>query len=75
MFKFEISDRIDSLSDRQKTFFANCQRKLKAADREDEYEKIRAEYQKVIEDSNEKVNAAEECYTLVDRLASKSIRN
>lgn len=52
-------------------FFANCQRKYKASDREEEFEKIRAEYAKVVEDANEKVQIAEECYGLVDRYLRK----
>ena len=56
--KFEFSDRVDSLADRQKTFFGSC-RKLKAADREEEFEKIREEYKKVVEDANEKVQISE----------------
>ena len=53
-----FSDRVDSLADRQKTFFGSC-RKLKAADREEEFEKIREEYKKVVEDANEKVQISE----------------
>ena len=65
-------DRVDTLSSRQKLFFANCSRKLiKPAEREEEFEKIRAEYKKVVEDSNEKVQIAEDCYTLVDRYLRK----
>ena len=38
---------MDSLEDRQKTFFANCSKnKLKGSEK-DEYESIRKEYQKV----------------------------
>ena len=40
-------DRVDSLEDRQKGFFANCAKnKLKGPERE-EYESIRKEYHKV----------------------------
>ena len=39
---------MDSLEDRQKSFFANCSKnKLKGSEK-DEYESIRKEYQKVI---------------------------
>ena len=42
-----IVDRVDSLEDRQKTFFSNCAKnKLKGSEK-DEYESIRKEYQKV----------------------------
>ena len=44
---FWTVDRVDSLEDRQKTFFANCSKnKLKGSEK-DEYESIRKEYQKV----------------------------
>ena len=40
-------DRVDSLEERQKNFFANCAKnKLKGSEKE-EYEGIRKEYQKV----------------------------
>ena len=45
---FLTVDRVDSLEDRQKTFFTNCSKnKLKGSEK-DEYESIRKEYQKVI---------------------------
>merc|ERR1712121_255371 len=66
-----VQNRVDSLSERQKTFFANCSRKLKASEREEEFEKIREEYKKVVEDANEKVQISEECYSLVDRYLRK----
>ena len=68
---FSVPDRVDSLADRQKTFFVNCSRKLKAGDRDEEYKKIKAEYEKVVEDANEKVQIAEDCYGLVDRYLRK----
>ncbi len=64
------TDRVDSLADREKTFFASCKR-LKPAERNEEYEKIRKEYAKVIEDSSEKIQNAEECYNLVDKYLRK----
>merc|ERR1712173_218823 len=60
-----------SLQDRQKTFFANCNKKLKPEERDAEFEKIREEYKKVIEDASEKIQASEECYSLVDRYLRK----
>ena len=68
---FLILDRVDSLAERQKTFFANCNKKLKAADRDEEFEKIKTEYKKVVEDAQEKVQIAEDCYGLVDRYLRK----
>ena len=45
---------MDLLSERQKTFFANC-KKTKPEEREVEFEKIKEEYRKVIEDASEKI--------------------
>ena len=61
---------MDLLSERQKTFFANC-KKTKPEEREVEFEKIKEEYRKVIEDASEKIQASEECYSLVDRYLRK----
>lgn len=66
-----VQNRVDSLEERQKTFFANCAKnKTKGSERE-EYEGIRKEYQKVIEDSSEKVQLAEDSYSLVDKYMRK----
>jgi hypothetical protein len=40
-----LTDSVDTLDDRQKVFFSNC-RKLKPAERDEEYEKIKKEYSK-----------------------------
>ena len=61
---------MDLLSERQKTFFSNC-KKAKPEEREVEFEKIKDEYRKVIEDASEKIQASEECYSLVDRYLRK----
>ena len=37
-------NQVDQIVNREKIFFANCSRKLKPAEREEEYEKIRNEY-------------------------------
>lgn len=66
-----VQNRVDSLENDQKVFFASCAKKLKAGDREEEYEKIRREYRKVVEESSEKIQIAEECYSLVDRYLRK----
>ena len=45
-----FSDRVDSLEDRQKTFFNSCAKnKIKDTDKEKEYDSIRKEYHKVLE--------------------------
>ena len=58
------------MEQKQKVFFASC-RKLKSAERDDEFEKIRKECAKVIEDSSEKIQTAEESYNLVDKYLRK----
>ncbi|TRY76445.1 hypothetical protein TCAL_15963 [Tigriopus californicus] len=66
------SDRVDRLNERQKGFFGNC-KKVKVGERDEEFQKIRAEYTKVIEDSNEKIQNAEECYNLIIEEAGSGI--
>jgi hypothetical protein len=67
-----FTDRVDSLDERQKTFFSNCNKKnTKNNDKESEFENIKGEYKKVIEEAGEKVLVAEECYGLVDRYLRK----
>jgi len=66
-----VQNRVDSLEERQKNFFSNCAKnKLKGSEKE-EYESIRKEYQKVIEDASEKVQLAEDSYSLVDKYMRK----
>lgn len=63
---------MDQLDEKQKVFFANCtSKRLKGPDREEEYEQLRQEYQKVIEDASEKVALAEDSYSLVDKYMRK----
>ena len=42
-------------------------------DREDTYEKIKKDYKKVVEEASEKIQIAEECYSLVDRYLRKLV--
>jgi hypothetical protein len=46
---------------RQKEFFAGAA-KMSAQQREEEYNKIKKDYTKVIEEANEKIHIADECY-------------
>jgi len=66
----EVQNKVDVLAAKEKAFFASCKR-LKASERNDEYEKIRREYAEVIGQSSEKIQNAEECYNLVDRYLRK----
>ena len=38
-----VQNQVDQIKDREKVFFANCSRKLKPTEREEEYEKIKNE--------------------------------
>ena len=40
-----VQNKVDQIVTREKIFFANCSRKLKPAEREEEYEKIKNEYE------------------------------
>lgn len=57
---------MDSLEKKVKTFFTNA-KKMKSNDKEVEYENIRKEYYKTLEDADEKVHLANQMYDLVDR--------
>lgn len=57
---------MDSLEKKVKTFFGNV-KKLKPNEKETEYETIRKEYYKTLEDADEKVHLANQMYDLVDR--------
>lgn len=46
-------------------------KKARSEEREVEFDKIKEEYRKVIEDASEKIQAAEDCYSLVDRYLRK----
>ncbi|XP_040575436.1 inhibitor of growth protein 3 isoform X2 [Lepeophtheirus salmonis] len=65
-----LENRVDSLEERQKSFFTNCKRYC-PSEREDELVKIRKEYKKVGEEASEKISIAEDCYSLVDRYLRK----
>lgn len=57
---------MDSLEKKVKTFFSNA-KKMKLNEKETEYEAIRREYYKTLEDADEKVHLANQMYDLVDR--------
>ncbi|XP_023332295.1 inhibitor of growth protein 3 isoform X2 [Eurytemora carolleeae] len=65
-----VENTVDNLEARQKTFFQSASR-LPAQQREEEYNKIKKDYNKVIDESNEKLHIAEDCYGLVDRYLRK----
>jgi inhibitor of growth protein 3 len=49
---FSFADNMDSLEKRVKTFFSNA-KKMKPQDKENEYELIRKDYYKTLEDAGE----------------------
>lgn len=57
---------MDSLEKKVKIFFSNA-KKMKPNEKEAEYESIRKEYYKTLEDADEKVHLANQMYDLVDR--------
>merc|ERR1719342_844166 len=65
-----VENTVDSLQDRQKTFFSNAA-SMTTTEREEQYNNIRKDYMKVIEESKEKIQIAEESYGLVDRYLRK----
>jgi len=65
-----VENTVDSLQDRQKTFFAGAAA-MTSSEREEQYNSIRKDYMKVVEESKEKIQIAEESYGLVDRYLRK----
>jgi len=65
-----VENTVDSLQDRQKTFFAGAAA-MSTTEREEQYSNIRKDYMKVVEESKEKIQIAEESYGLVDRYLRK----
>jgi len=61
-----LSDSMDSLEKKVKIFFSGAKR-MKANDREVEYETIKGEYYKTLDDADEKIHLANQMYDLVDR--------
>jgi len=66
----EVDAKTEALDVRQKTFFSGAG-KMTAQQREEEMKKIKTDYDKVINESNEKIHIAEDCYGLVDRYLRK----
>ncbi|KAK8739347.1 hypothetical protein OTU49_003589 [Cherax quadricarinatus] len=65
-----IQNTSDQLEEQIKTFFGNA-RKMKPQDRDAEYEKIRKEYYKLLDDADEKVNIATNMHDLLERYMRK----
>ncbi|XP_048516063.1 inhibitor of growth protein 3 isoform X2 [Athalia rosae] len=61
-----VQNSMDSLEKKVKTFFSNA-KKMKPSEKEVEYETIRKDYYKTLEDADEKVHLANQMYDLVDR--------
>jgi len=62
----QVHNAMDNLEEEVKTFFAQAKR-TRPEIREMEYNKIRGEYIKTLEDAEEKVNIANQMYELVER--------
>ncbi|RWS31133.1 Inhibitor of growth protein 3-like protein [Leptotrombidium deliense] len=63
---FLFSDAMDSLDEQVKVFFANVKR-MKPEQKEAEYQRIKHEYVKTLEDAEEKVHIANQIYELVEK--------
>lgn len=61
-----VQNSVDSLEKKVKVFFTNA-KKMKQNEKDTEYETIRKEYYKTLEDADEKVHLANQMYDLVDR--------
>lgn len=66
----EVDAKTEALDVRQKTFFIGAA-KMTTQQREEEMKKIKEDYEKTINESNEKIHIAEDCYGLVDRYLRK----
>ncbi|KAK0052411.1 inhibitor of growth protein 3 [Biomphalaria pfeifferi] len=64
----QVSNTLDTLNETVKTFFKKCmQPSVKKEWREEQFKKIKEEYYKALEDTDEKVQLANHIYDLVDR--------
>uniref|UniRef100_H2Y677 Inhibitor of growth protein n=1 Tax=Ciona savignyi TaxID=51511 RepID=H2Y677_CIOSA len=64
----QVQNTVDSLDDRVKKLFQKCfLKKSKITGADQNYEEIRNEYYKALEDADEKVQLANQIYDLVDR--------
>lgn len=66
----QVQNSMDSLEKRVKVFFANA-KKMKPQEKEAEYEAIRKDYYKTLEDGDEKVQLANQIHDLVYRYVRK----
>ncbi|XP_064604419.1 inhibitor of growth protein 3-like [Liolophura sinensis] len=64
----QVQNAVDSLDDRVKTFFKKClQPNIKTEMRQDEFEAIKKDYYKALEDADEKVQLGNQIYEMVER--------
>ncbi|KAK3768346.1 hypothetical protein RRG08_031136 [Elysia crispata] len=64
----QVSNTLDTLEENVKAFFKKCQQpNCKKEWREEQFKKIKEEYYKALEDTDEKVQLANHIYELVDR--------
>lgn len=62
----QVHNSSDTLDERARTFFGNA-RKMRSQERDAEFESIRKGYYKTLEECDEKVDIADQLYSLVDR--------
>lgn len=65
----QVANAMDSLDEKLKNFFKKCATtpNLKAEWKDEQMAKIKQEYQKTLEDADEKVQLANQIYELVER--------
>ncbi|GAB0087199.1 Inhibitor of growth protein [Sergentomyia squamirostris] len=63
-----VQNNMDSLDKRVRVFFSQCRRnELPASQADPEFQSLRKDYYKVLEDADEKVHLSSQMYELVDR--------
>ncbi|XP_055710786.1 inhibitor of growth protein 3-like isoform X1 [Phlebotomus papatasi] len=63
-----VQNNMDSLDKRVRVFFSQCRRnEVQSSQAEAEFQSLRKDYYKVLEDADEKVQLASQMYDLVDR--------
>ncbi|XP_067935879.1 inhibitor of growth protein 3-like [Watersipora subatra] len=64
----EVQNTTDNLEEKTKTFFKKCtQSSVKKEWKDDQFRKIKEEYKKAVEQTDEKVQLASQIYEMVDR--------
>jgi len=63
----KVQNSLDRLEERSKCFFADCKKNKQKEWRDSEFEKLKGEYDKVVEEADDKVQLGNHIYDLVER--------